>query len=179
MPKAYAAIINPALDFAGSGEGGGILATQFAALWRAAIIVGAILLIMYLLWGAISWITAGGDKAKVEGARNQITHAIVGFAILAGTVALVTFLGSALKIDFLENLEFNLGGGGGGGGGTTTSSGDGTCNGTPVGSCANGGGGLWYRCLAANSTCYEPSTGRTNAKGFPYAYFCEDPSCKP
>jgi len=108
MSKTYAQITNPAIPSVGKGEGGSILAQQFAAIWRTTIVVGGLLLLMYLMWGGISWITAGGDKTRVEQARNQITHAIVGFAILAGTVALATFLGSALGIDFLTNLQFDL-----------------------------------------------------------------------
>ena len=108
-PKVYAAITNPVIPGQADPDAGGtILALQFAAIWRTAIVVGGLLLIMYLLWGGLQWITAGGDKAKVEQARNQITHAIVGFAILAGTVALVTFLGSALQIPFLTDLQFDI-----------------------------------------------------------------------
>lgn len=110
MSQVYAAITNPVLDQTNpAGEAAGAsFALQLAAVWRTSITIGALLLIMYLLWGAIAWITAGGDKARVEQARNQLTHAIVGFAILAGTVALVTFVGSALKINFLQTLQFNL-----------------------------------------------------------------------
>ena len=106
--KVYAAVTNPALNLTDPTAGGTTLAQQFAAIWRTAIVVGGLLLIMYLLVGAIGWITSSGDKAKVEQARNQITHAIVGFGILAGTIALVTFLGSALGIGFLQNLTFDL-----------------------------------------------------------------------
>ena len=108
MKPVYAAITNPVLDQTNPEAGGSTFALQLAAIWRTSIVIGALLLIMYLLCGAIAWITAGGDKAKVEQARNQLTHAVVGFAILAGTVALVTFIGSALKIDFLQTLQFNL-----------------------------------------------------------------------
>ena len=37
----------------------------------------------YLIWGAIDWITSGGDKAKYESARNKITYALIGLAIMA------------------------------------------------------------------------------------------------
>ena len=107
MFKVYAQITNPALDQTDPAKAGGMLADQFAAIWRTSIVIGGLLLLMYLLWGGLSWITAGGDKTRVEQARLQITHAIVGFAILAGTVALVTFVG-ALNIDFLKTLQFNL-----------------------------------------------------------------------
>ncbi len=108
MSSVYAAVTNPALNLTDPTASGQTLADQFAAIWRTSIVIGGLLLIMYLLWGAIQWITSGGDKTKLEQARTQITHAIVGFGILAGTVALVTFLGSALGIGFLTNLQFDL-----------------------------------------------------------------------
>jgi hypothetical protein len=38
--------------------------------------------------GAISWITSGGDKGKIEDARNKITAAVIGILILASAWAL-------------------------------------------------------------------------------------------
>jgi amino acid transporter len=48
-----------------------------------AIIVAAILTFAFLVWGGIQWITSGGDKAKYEEARNRITAALIGLAIVA------------------------------------------------------------------------------------------------
>lgn len=61
--------------------------------------VAAILVFAYLIWGGITWITSGGDKGKTEEARNKITAAIIGLAVVAASYAiflLVTgFLGVA------------------------------------------------------------------------------------
>ncbi len=48
-----------------------------------AIIIAAILTFAYLIWGGIQWITSGGDKGKYEEARNRITAALIGLAIVA------------------------------------------------------------------------------------------------
>ncbi len=48
-------------------------------------IVAAAMTFFYLIFGAISWITSGGDKGKVEAARNKITAAVIGLLILAAT----------------------------------------------------------------------------------------------
>lgn len=48
-----------------------------------AIIAAAILTFAYLIWGGIEWILSGGDKAKYEEARNRITAALIGLAIVA------------------------------------------------------------------------------------------------
>jgi hypothetical protein len=56
---------------------GGILRRSIVAV----LIVAALLSLVFLIWGGIKWILSGGDKAKVETARNTIIAAIVGLII--------------------------------------------------------------------------------------------------
>lgn len=51
-------------------------------------VIAAMITFAYLVYGAISWITSGGDKSKVEAARNRITSAVIGLLILAATWAI-------------------------------------------------------------------------------------------
>lgn len=67
------------------------------------LIVAAIIAFIYLILGGIQWITSGGDKAGLEGARNKITNAIVGLIVVAAAWAIM-----ALVQNF---LGFNLFGG--------------------------------------------------------------------
>lgn len=46
------------------------------------IIVGIVAALLFLLYGGIRWILSGGDKAKVDTARNTIVAAIVGLIIV-------------------------------------------------------------------------------------------------
>lgn len=50
---------------------------------RIVFVVAVILTFLFLLWGGIQWITSGGDKEKYEEARNRITAALIGLAIIA------------------------------------------------------------------------------------------------
>jgi len=45
------------------------------------LIVAVILALFFLIWGAIRWITSGGDKGKLDGARQAITASIVGLIL--------------------------------------------------------------------------------------------------
>lgn len=63
-----------------------------------AYIAGAILVLFFLVIGAFRWITSGGDKDAVAGARKQIIAALVGLAILALAVVIVAVVGSILNI---------------------------------------------------------------------------------
>ena len=64
-------------------------------------VIAALLVFMYLIWGGIEWITSGGDKGKTESARNKITAAILGLIVLAASYAVLLI---ALNFIGFENL---------------------------------------------------------------------------
>ena len=53
-----------------------------------ALIIGTIATLLYLILGAIKWITSSGDSGKVEEASKQITAAVVGLGVLAASWAI-------------------------------------------------------------------------------------------
>ncbi|MDP3758412.1 MAG: hypothetical protein Q8Q86_01725, partial [Candidatus Daviesbacteria bacterium] len=55
-----------------------------------------------LIIGAFQWITSGGDKEGVESARKRITHALIGFAILALAFLIVQVVGQVVNINILD-----------------------------------------------------------------------------
>lgn len=65
------------------------------------IMVAALLLFMYLLWGGLDWITAGGDSGKVGKARDKMLQAILGMVVLAGSVAIFILVQNILKVQLL------------------------------------------------------------------------------
>ena len=65
----------------------------------AALIIAALLVFVYLVWGGIQWITSGGDKGKTEEARNRITAALVGLAIVAAAWAVIQLVAYFFGID--------------------------------------------------------------------------------
>lgn len=73
---------------------GQILAGVFA--------IAALLVFLYLIWGAIQWITSGGDKGKVEQARNRMTQSIIGILVLASTLVIMAILQGFLGYEFLR-----------------------------------------------------------------------------
>lgn len=74
----------------------GIFVTR---LVEVAMIAGAILLLVFLIWGAIDWISSEGNQEKYENARKKITHALLGMAILASVWALWQLANYFLGID--------------------------------------------------------------------------------
>ncbi|MFC1653705.1 hypothetical protein ACFL1M_02560 [Patescibacteria group bacterium] len=57
-----------------------------------ALLIAGILVFAMLLWGGIQWIMSGGDKAKTEEARNRITAALVGLAVVAAAWAVMKLI---------------------------------------------------------------------------------------
>lgn len=112
------AITNPAISAnfgTGADTPGAALASIIVTIWRAAITLGGLALLVMLIMGALEWITAGGDKGKIQAARDRITQSVIGMMVLAGTVAISVFISGILGINLLKpNFADNVTGGAGG-----------------------------------------------------------------
>jgi hypothetical protein len=63
-----------------------------SGLIRGALVVAAVVFFFILVIGGIKWIASGGDKAATEGARNQITAALIGLVIVFAAWAIVQLI---------------------------------------------------------------------------------------
>ena len=45
------------------------------------LIIAAVIALLFLIWGGVKWIMSGGDKTKVQAARDTIIAAIIGLII--------------------------------------------------------------------------------------------------
>lgn len=59
---------------------------------RGFFIVAGLLALMYLLLGAMAWVTSGGSKENVDKARDKITAAILGLIVIVGVLAIIVTL---------------------------------------------------------------------------------------
>lgn len=78
------------------------LTPLIARLWRTIIMLGGLLLIVYLIWGAFEWITSSSEPEKLKHARYKIVNAVIGLLILTATFAIVTLLKDLVGFDVLE-----------------------------------------------------------------------------
>lgn len=92
--------IKPKGDFAGLGALtiGGIV----AGFIRLVLVIAALVFFFILVIGGIRWIASGGDKAQTEGARNQITAALVGLVIVFAAWAIVQLINTFFGINIFE-----------------------------------------------------------------------------
>jgi hypothetical protein len=71
------------------------------ALIGTGFVLGVLFFFFYMMIGAIQWITSGGDKTALEGARGKITSAIVGVIILLSLFALLKIIEDFFGINIL------------------------------------------------------------------------------
>ena len=87
-------------DFANLG--GLTLPSIISGLIRGALVVAAVVFFFILVIGGIKWIASGGDKGQTEGARNQITAALVGLVIVFAAWAIVALINTFFKVDIFN-----------------------------------------------------------------------------
>jgi len=71
-------------------------------------IVAGIWFIFQFIIGGISWLTAGGDKAKIESAQKKITQAIIGLAIVIIAIFIIDLIGTLLGLEILQPGNYIL-----------------------------------------------------------------------
>jgi hypothetical protein len=94
LPPSIGGGTNP--DVSQGGQALGALITQLVG---ALFIAGFLLAFVYLLLGGMTWITAGGDKTKLEKARDEITNAIIGIVVVAAAYAITTLIANFFGLD--------------------------------------------------------------------------------
>lgn len=105
---AEAVINNPVLTGVYGGgstssyDAGGAVALLIATFMKTMFNIAGLGFILYFALGAVKWLTAGGDKGKVEEAKQQIMNAVTGLIAMASLYAIVAFLNGVLHIDLLK-----------------------------------------------------------------------------
>ncbi len=106
MNTLLAQIRNPVLPpIIGGGNnpnpnsGGAAIGKLIGNLVGALFIAGFLLTFMELLLGGIAWVTAGGDKQKLQTARDRIINAIMGVIIVAASYAIMSLVARFFGMD--------------------------------------------------------------------------------
>lgn len=71
-------------------------------------VIAALLVFLYLIWGGIEWITSGGDKGKTESARNKITAAVIGLVVVAASFAILQLALTFLNVGNINDVVGTL-----------------------------------------------------------------------
>lgn len=76
-----------------------ILLSNFLTVF---IVAGGIIMVMYIIYAGIQWITSRGDKQKLATARGRLTFAIVGFLIILTATFVVNLVGFFFRVELLK-----------------------------------------------------------------------------
>lgn len=68
-------------------------------------IIAGIWFIFQFITGGIGWLSAGGDKAKLQAAQAKITQGIVGLIVVVIAFFLIDVVGALLGLDILSPGE--------------------------------------------------------------------------
>jgi hypothetical protein len=109
--RLLAQVPHPAGTIGGDGLGPfGNVADATSGLTGVTRIVSSIIGIMTIaagMWflfqftiGGFNWITAGGDKAKLQSARDRLTNALIGLVVVVGGWAVLALAGQFFNVDF-------------------------------------------------------------------------------
>lgn len=66
------------------------------------LVVAGLAFFFILVIGGVKWILSGGDKAHTEGARNQITAALVGLVIVFSAWAIIQLIATFFGVNILQ-----------------------------------------------------------------------------
>lgn len=69
------------------------------------LIVAGLFLLIYLLWGALDWVTSAGEKEKISKAQGKITNAVIGLFLIIFALAAFTVITG----DILGIIKYNNG----------------------------------------------------------------------
>lgn len=82
------------------------LGSYLTVFVQAIILVAGLAAFAYLLIGGVQYLASGGDKIHVEAARNRISYAIMGLAIVVAAVALTYVMSTVFGINILGNITW-------------------------------------------------------------------------
>jgi len=78
--------------------------TAIGSIITTLMIIAVIIAVFFLVWGGIKWIMSGGDKAKVESARNTIIGGIVGLVLVFLAYFIISVVAGIFGIN-ISNLS--------------------------------------------------------------------------
>lgn len=94
------------LEGTGAGASIAIFNNVISSIVGIMTIIAAIWFIVQFISGAVSIISSGGDKAKLQEARNRITSGVIGIVITVAAIFIIQVLSQLIGVDLLKGAFF-------------------------------------------------------------------------
>jgi len=95
-------INNPVLGNGGNPSGVEFVQNFIPQAIGLGFVAGTVIFFFMLLFGAIQWISSGGDKQGLEGARSKVTNAIIGLVILFSLWVVLNLINGFFNIKIMR-----------------------------------------------------------------------------
>jgi hypothetical protein len=76
------------LPFSNGTSPGGLFGVFISRVLQSVMVISLLAVLIFLVWGAFEWVVSGGEKGKIEAARNKITGAVIGLIVMASSLAI-------------------------------------------------------------------------------------------
>jgi hypothetical protein len=83
----------------------GLFVTILSSIIGVITIIGFIWFLFVFFVGAISWISSGGDKAKVQNAQKQLTNGIIGLILVISAIFIFQIIGLFFGINPVSDIN--------------------------------------------------------------------------
>jgi len=68
-------------------------------------ILGTLFFIVYAFIAAFQWITAAGDKSKIEKAKDRLVWSTLGLILIVASYAIIGLIGGIIGLELLKPAE--------------------------------------------------------------------------
>jgi hypothetical protein len=65
-------------------------------------VLAGLFFLFQFLTAALSWVTSGGEKGKLESARNQMLNATIGLVLVIAAYSIIGLIGRVVGLDLLQ-----------------------------------------------------------------------------
>lgn len=89
----------------GAAGGGTPITNLFSTILGFFTIIGGFLFLLYFVMGALTWLSSGGEKGKIEKARSQLVNAAIGLIIIIIAQSITGIVGGVLGLDILNPVN--------------------------------------------------------------------------
>lgn len=102
MPVLVLAIGTPTPPVGGSAITLSEIEDRIRQVAQFIIVVSVILAVIFIIWGGITYMTAGGDEAKAGAAKTRIWNGVIGAAVILAVGVILQTLAALITRNFFS-----------------------------------------------------------------------------
>lgn len=93
-------LTNPAIGQLGTLNGVAYTQNLIRGVIAAIMVLAGVVFVFMIITNGVKYISAGGDKSKVEGAQKGVTNALIGLIIVFSLYAIASLVGCFFNLNF-------------------------------------------------------------------------------